>query len=67
MFDFNLFLATNPQGVNGLVGRLTYAGQAKHGVTLRFGPNEGLEFIIQDNLTALVKFRIMAQGHLVTD
>lgn len=67
MFDFNIYLSTHPQGVNGLAGRLTYAGQSKHGVTLRISPGESLEIIIQDDLSSLLSFRIIACGHLVTD
>jgi len=56
-----------PAGSYGFRFRNTYAGQAKHGVTLRLLPGESLEILIQDDLTGLEDFRLMAQGHLVTD
>jgi hypothetical protein len=46
---------------------MTYAGQNKHGVTLRIGGGEAIECIIQDNLTGLLSFKIIACGHIVTD
>jgi len=44
--------------------RITYAGQEKHGVTFRLEPGWTLEFIIQDDLSDLTIFNMMAQGHL---
>jgi hypothetical protein len=41
----------------------TYAGQANHGVVLELLPGEYLEILIQDDLTALDEFTMMAQGH----
>jgi hypothetical protein len=54
-----------PAGSFGLNFRNTYAGQAKHGVTIRLTAGESLELLIQDNLTGLEDFRAMAQGHRV--
>ncbi len=56
-----------PAGNEGFRFRNTYAGQAKHGVVIRLLPGESLEILIQDDLRGLVKFNMMAQGHLVTD
>lgn len=56
-----------PSGSFGFRFRNTYAGQGKHGVTLRLEPGDKLEILIQDNLTALEDFQMMAQGHIVTD
>lgn len=56
-----------PAGLYGFRFRSTYAGQEKHGVTLRLEPGDMLEIIIQDDLTDLAEFRMMAQGHVVTD
>lgn len=67
-FDFLPFAAANPvQGVDGLGARYTFAGQDKHGVAVRLGLDDSLELIIQDNLTGLTQFRIIAQGHVVED
>lgn len=65
MYDLDLLSAFF--GANGVKGRMTFAGQDKHGVTLRIRENEELQFIIQDDLTGLNEFRIMVQGHFVTD
>ena len=56
-----------PGGENGFRFRNTYGGQSKHGVTIRLLPGEFLELIVQDDLTDLSDFQMMAQGHLVTD
>ena len=50
-----------PAGENGFRFRNTYAGPSKHGVTLRLGVGEILEILVQDNLTALTDFQMMAQ------
>lgn len=56
-----------PAGENGFRFRNTYAGPSKHGVTLRLDEGETLEILIQDDLTGLTDFQMMAQGHVVTD
>lgn len=65
-YDLQPFSAVGPGG-DGLISRYTFAGQDKHGVTIRLGPNEALQLIIQDNLSGLVSFRCLAEGHEVTD
>ena len=54
-----------PSGENGFRFRNTYAGPSKHGVALRLGVGETLEVVIQDDLTDLTDFQMMAQGHVV--
>ena len=67
-FDYKPFDASNPiQGINGISARSTFSGQSKHGVAVRLKSGESLDIINQDNLEGLVKFNIMAQGHVVTD
>ena len=56
-----------PAGSFGLNFRNTFAGRAKHGVTIRLMAGESLEMLVQDNLTGLEDFRMMAQGHIVAD
>ena len=57
-----------PSGSNGLRFRNTYAGQEKHGVTVRLMPSDTLELLVQDAaITGLEIFNLMAQGHVVTD
>jgi len=66
MYDFDLYtVAKNAQ--SGFKGRLTYGGQSKIGVVVRLSENDDLEIIVQDDLTGLQKFEIVAQGHLVQE
>ncbi len=68
MYDFTVYQATNPsQGVDGFVGRLTFAGQNKIGVVIRLPISEDLEFHVQDDLSGLTRLRIIAEGHIVED
>jgi len=67
-YDYDPHLATNPsQGQNGVNFRYSFAGQDKHGVAVRIGPGESLELLIQDDLTGLESFRIIAEGHIVAN
>lgn len=54
-----------PSGTYSARFRVTYASQGKHGVTLRLAAGDTLEFIVQDDLTAISVFNLMAQGHIV--
>lgn len=56
-----------PSGSFGFRFRNTFAGQDKHGVTIRLDPGDILEILIQDDLTGLQDFRMIAEGHVVTD
>jgi len=68
MYDFQVYDATNPQqGQDGFVSRLTFAGQNKIGVTLRIGPDEDVELLIQDDLSGLTDFTVMFEGHVVDE
>lgn len=64
-YDFS-YTDKPPAGTSyGARFRITYAGQAKHGVTIRLEDGDILQFIVQDDLTGLEKFHVMAQGHRV--
>lgn len=65
-FDFQ-YTDKAPAGSYGARFRNTFAGQDKHGVTIRLEPGDILEIIIQDDLSELEDFIMMAQGHVVTD
>ena len=65
-FDMNV-LSDKKFTTNGLVVRYTFAGQDKHGVAVRLNPGDALELIVQDDLSSLDSFRIIAEGHFVTD
>lgn len=56
-----------PAGSYGYRFRNTYNGLDKHGVVFRLSPTDTLEILIQDNLTLLEKFNMMAQGHYTTN
>lgn len=56
-----------PGGENGTGARLSFAGQDKHGVTLRISGSDVLQWVIQDDLTGLSSFKVVAQGHEVTE
>lgn len=47
--------------------RITFAGPDKHGVALRVQDLSLLQCVIQDNITALLAFKIAAQGHLTQE
>lgn len=44
---------------------ITLNAQRFHGVTVRMVPGDAFEIVIQDDLTALLKFHVIAQGHVV--
>ncbi len=69
MYDLTFYNASGPGplGSNGLGGRYTFSGQDKHGVAIRLAGGESLDLIIQDDLTSLLLFRMIAAGHIVTD
>ena len=67
-YDFIPWTATHPtQGINGFIMRMTFAGQNKIGVALRVDSTENLEMLVQDDLSTLLTFTVLVQGHLVTD
>ena len=66
MFDFDIETA-GAQGQDGFTGRLTFAGQNRMGAVIRLEPNEDLQIVIQDDLTSLDTFTIIAEGSGVVD
>lgn len=65
-FDYSPYSASNPQqGQDGAKFRYTFAGQDKHGVAVRLNPGDKLQWVIQDDLTGLTQFRVIAEGHIV--
>lgn len=68
MYDWNPYQASNPaQAIDGFVSRLTFAGQNKIGVALRVGSDDNIEIIVQDDLSLLTSFIVIAEGHVVSD
>ncbi len=66
-YDTQFYTASLPINVNGVMARNSYNGDDKHGAVLRLHPGDDLKIYIQDDLSSLVSFDVMAQGHLVTD
>lgn len=54
-----------PAGQFALGWRLTFAGPSKMGVAQRIEPGEALQIINQEDLTGLIEFSWMAEGHVV--
>lgn len=54
-----------PAGEFGFETRLTYAGQEKHGVTIRLEMGECIQGVNQDDLTDLTYGMLMVEGHFV--
>lgn len=56
-----------PAGVYMFRFRKVFAGQSEMGVTIRLNADDddALQVIIQDDLSALTRFSIIAQGHIV--
>lgn len=65
-FDFR-YSERAPAGSFSARFRNTFAGQDKHGVTIRLEPGDILELLVQDALQTLESFRMNAQGHIVED
>lgn len=66
-YDVDYTTRTVPAGSYSVRCRYSLAGQDKHGVVVRLAAGESLEVWIQDDLSALSQFRIIAEGHIVTD
>ena len=61
--------AKAPAGTTAVRVRRTFAGPDKNGVTIRLDGDAGdeLEILIRDDLTGMVSFNAIAQGHVVED
>ena len=66
MYDIE-FSDRAPAGEYGTSARRTFGGQSKNGVVIRLDGNldDSIQLIIQDDLTDLTSFRVVAQGHVV--
>lgn len=56
-----------PSGVFGLTTMITYGGQENHGVVIRLEQGESIEMWVQDDLTGLVSFEVMVEGHFTQE
>lgn len=68
MYDV-VYSPSAPAGQKGTSFRRSFNGPDKNGVVVRLNGDLGdqLEILIQDDLTGLTTFKIVAQGHLVVD
>ena len=67
-FDYDPHLSTNPsQGQNGANFRNSFNGPDKHGAVIRLYPGDELQLIVQDDLSDLTRFRVIAQGHFTDE
>jgi hypothetical protein len=64
-YDLTYSTKSGGGGTDGLRARYTFAGANKQGVTIRLGAGESLELIVQDNLSTITRFRVLAEGHEV--
>lgn len=62
-FDFTPYEATIPvQGINGFGARITFGGSEKMGTVFELPVGQDVEFLVQDDLTTLIKLEITAEG-----
>tara|TARA_R110000744_G_scaffold121116_2_gene225545 strand:+ start:17038 stop:18045 length:1008 start_codon:yes stop_codon:yes gene_type:complete len=66
MYDFDIQPVSGNQQ-DGFTGRLTFGGQDNFGAVLRIKEGEDLQIIIQDDLSSLVRLRIIAEGSEAID
>jgi hypothetical protein len=64
--DNTSYAAKAKQGEFGFSFRNTFAGQENYGVAIELVAGDILEILIQDDLTDLVNFEMLAQGHYET-
>jgi hypothetical protein len=60
------YTTRSPGGSSGLRFRNTYNGQDKHDTVIRLCPGDTLELIVQDDLSTLEIFNVMAQGREIS-
>lgn len=62
------YIAKPPAGTGHSMNvRRTFGGQSKNGVVIRLAPGDYLEVLVQDDITPLDHFHIIAQGHVVEE
>ena len=68
MFDFDTYDASHPnQGINGLSSRFTLGSPGKVGVVTRLSFNESVQMVCKDDLTSIISFVTMVEGHLTDE
>jgi hypothetical protein len=59
------FLDGTKHGTYGVCCRLTFAGESKHGTGILITPGDSIKVIIQDDLSGLLVFRMIAEGYTI--
>jgi hypothetical protein len=66
-YDVQYFEQTQQQQLNGVACRSSFAGMDKHGVAIRLNAGDSLDLVIADDLSSLISFSALAQGHFITE
>lgn len=61
---FTILQQVQQNDINAVGARTTWAGQENRGVVIRLEAGDELEILVQDDLSGLVKFTAVAQGHV---
>lgn len=64
-YDLTYTTRSGGSGSWGMRCRYTFAGQEKQGVVIRLGAGEKLEMLIDDDLSSISRFWVIAEGHEV--
>jgi hypothetical protein len=65
MYDVTPYAGDKAFNVNGLGGRITYGGESKHGAVISLSLGDTLDAIVQDDMTTLLRFHMVATYHLI--
>ena len=66
MYDFDIQPVSGNQQ-DGFTGRLTFGGQDHFGAVIRIREGEDLQLIVQDDLSSLVRLRVIVEGSEAID
>lgn len=64
-YDLTIYEQIKQNDVNALLARSTWAGASKRGVVIRLKQGEELQLVVQDDLSGILNFWVLAQGHEV--
>jgi hypothetical protein len=64
-YDLTYTTKSGGGGTDGLRARYTFGGENKQGAVIRLSGGEALEILVQDNISSITRFRVIAEGHIV--
>jgi len=64
-YDLTYTTKSGGGGTDGLRCRYTFGGENKQGAVIRLSAGEALEILVQDNISSITRFRVIAEGHIV--